>query len=137
MHKQSKTRNSFATSHRQADVKPCPGKQGSSCVMVSWEGKHHDLEHPPLPPSVPQLLLLSVIWIISSVHLGQLSQPPCWQGSVRSRKDLATTGSVLTTIFIRNPKPSIIQASVKSINYIPSKTRTPSLVLQAFKVYLR
>lgn len=50
---QSKTRNSFVTSHWQPDVQPLPGKQASSCVMVIWEDKHHDSKHPPLSFSLP------------------------------------------------------------------------------------
>lgn len=41
MCKQSKARNSFTTSHRQAEVHPLPWKQGSSYLTLSWEDKCH------------------------------------------------------------------------------------------------
>lgn len=37
MHKQSRTKNKFTTSHQQADVQPLSGKQGLSSGTVSWE----------------------------------------------------------------------------------------------------
>lgn len=48
MSKQSKARNSFATSHQWAHDLSFLGKQSSSHIMVKWEDKHHTSDFPLL-----------------------------------------------------------------------------------------
>ena len=80
--KQSKTRNSFATSHWQADVQPLPGKPGSSPVMVSWRT---NAIIPSVPPSsfTPAFIAEhDVAWygltLVSPGQLLALSPPSFW-----------------------------------------------------------
>ena len=111
MHKQSKTRNSFTTSHRQAGVQPSPGKQGS-IMGNGYLGR----QMPSLQMSPPFLLLPpalyaehDVIWYGISLWSVGVSSPSCvpsqllvhpqpthWWGGVRSRKGLDSVQALLS-----------------------------------------
>ena len=71
-HKQSKTRNSFTTSHQQAGVQPAPKKQGCS-THESYSGRQKPSSQKP-PPSffLPQLSMLSMMSYSMEYHFGQL-----------------------------------------------------------------
>lgn len=49
-------------------------------------------------------------------------QTPYWQGSVSTAQQQLKHRCSITTIFNKNPKHSLIQASTKKINVIPVKT---------------
>lgn len=87
MLKQSKTRNLFASSYRQADTQPFPGKNSLShydfCMFSSFLPPHFIAEHftiwygTPLWParvSCPGFLPLPALYS---------SPAPCWQCSTR------------------------------------------------------
>lgn len=61
MSKKSKTRNSFAASHQQADAYPFLEKQGSSYVAVYWEDRSHNSKS---SRSFPLSLLLYTPWLL-------------------------------------------------------------------------
>lgn len=118
-------------------------------IMVSWEDKHHRSEH-----FSPHFFCKAVIAQHNNIGYGpslwvcwgQLSwlcpfPAPCsspapyWQGSRRSWQSPWLCVSTdqqqmkhqcaIIIILIKNPKPSIRQASTNKINSVPSKTRTP------------
>jgi len=105
--KQSKTRNPFTTPHGRAAVQPSPGQQGS-ITRNGYLGRQTPSLRtpacPPLPPSSPQLLMLSMTSYGMGDPLGQMGPavqlcllpaspaPPVystrWRGNVRRRKGL-------------------------------------------------
>ena len=114
-----------------------------SCVMVTWEDKHHRSEHPPLSffPSFICWAWCHMVWNIPLVSWGQLSRlcplpascaPPAsslvgW-GEEQKRPWLCKHCSAVTKTslcyqhcFSTNPKHSLILATVKKINSIPAK----------------
>lgn len=98
-----------------------------------WEDKHRHLEHLfiLLPAFMAEHDVDSLFGPFGS------AVPASLPGEAQKTLQQLKLGSISIAIFIRNPKTSIIQASEKSVNYILSKTRTPSLVLQALKESLR
>ena len=149
MRKQSKTRNSFTTSHRQTGVQPSPGKQGS-ITHNDYLGRQN-----AVTPNVPPFLLLppalcaehDAIWSgISLWPVGvscpgcvpsQLLVPPpayslvgwgekqkrpglCVSTAQHSLKHPCVTNSVSST----NPKHSPIPATLKKITSVPAKAST-------------
>ena len=100
-HKQSKTRNSFTTSHRQAGVQPSPGKQGSITPNAYLGRQMPSLRTSPPSFFFPQLYMLSMTSYGMEYPFGHLGsavpavsqflvhpQPTRWWGGVRSRKGL-------------------------------------------------
>jgi len=75
VHKRSKTRNSFTTSHWQAGVHPSPGKQGSITCMVTWEDKCHNSKRPLLSSSSPRFISWEWCHIVWNIPLASLGQP--------------------------------------------------------------
>lgn len=111
----------------------------SSEVLITGSSCKTNVSHSKYPPSLPQLLLLSTGYLSGqpgSPDLPDLfpalcvpSAPHC-QGSKRN-KFLALCNSaqqqlkhwcIIITIFIRNPKHSLIPTSTKKIKAIPAKT---------------
>jgi len=68
------------TSHWQADIFSTPRKLGLIMYNSVLQDQHCQPECPPLPPSLPQLLLLSVMWYKLSLWQVWVSCPgsvPC------------------------------------------------------------
>ena len=95
-------RNSFTTSHWQADVDTLSGKRASSHIMVAWEDKCRNSERPHfLCPYSAFIAEHNILWYRTSLWSAAVSWPgcfpsqllvhpqsTCWRGSVRSRKGL-------------------------------------------------
>jgi len=145
--KQSKPRNSFPASQRQAGVQPSLGKQGSITHNRDLGRQKPPLQMSPhLPSSSPSFYAEhdAIRYGMSLWSVGvscpcrvpsQLlvhPQPARWWGGVRSRKSLDSVQAllssnknipVLSTLF-SYPKHSAIPATRKKINPVPAKTRT-------------
>ena len=148
MCKQSKTRNSFTTSHWRAGVQPSSGKQ-DSIVFNSYLGRQmHELWMSPLLSSSHSFYCWACSPILWNIPLGgwsQLSQPRplptshahpahllagwCEQQKepwhpVSTAQQQRQHPCVINIVFSTNPKHCPILATLKKFNSITAKTST-------------
>lgn len=92
----------------------CHPQENPSWVMVIWEDKNHHFKCSflcPYPPSSPSFICQAwhqkvqdfpwVSWsqlsCLCTLELPAFPSPPCWWGGVRTRKDLATVQTLLSS----------------------------------------
>lgn len=154
MHKQSQARNSFPISHRQ----PRPQYiRASSCVAVFWNNKLRNFTCSlPTPPSTSCYCLAqhSMVWSIPGVIWHPLSRPrslsaphapptclSVGQGEEQSSSWCCASaaqqwlkhGCVIIIVLVRNPKPSIAQATMKKTS--PSNQHNWETVVIRWRLY--